>query len=350
MKRLKITIEGHDLYMAGLPGFPRVFSRDSLISGIIASDPEMLKNQILFSALKQGKKINHITGEEPGKIFHEYPGVDIRGSNTEFCACDTTALFLIAIRKYHDITNDSILIKHLKSEIELSIKYILRHIKNGFFMEDPAYCESDQFALKVTYWKDSCLVGRKNGYPDYPIVYSLAHVMNLHALRKIAPFSDKLELTKVITAMRNRVSDLFDPQLKTLCIGIDNQGMLSRISSDSLHALYYMEPGDLEDQQLKDLCETATNLETPIGYRTQFGIDAEKLTDGYHSRTVWPFEQAMIHKGAKKFKFSRIAKVSSRIMKWLDTAPEIFVISTDKTEKGGCDPQLWTLAAKKYFT
>ena len=47
-----------------------------------------------------------------------------------------------------------------------------------------------------------------------------------------------------------------------------------------------------------------------------------------------------------------VQEISSRIMKVLDTDPEIFIINDknkNEIKKGGNDPQLWTIATKKYF-
>ena len=39
-----------------------------------------------------------------------------------------------------------------------------------------------------------------------------------------------------------------------------------------------------------------------------------------------------------------------RVRRHLDTDPEILGVGPDgKTVKIGCDPQLWTIAAKRYF-
>ena len=40
-----------------------------------------------------------MTGEEPGKIHHELPGVKQDGLWTTYDACDTTALFLLALAR-----------------------------------------------------------------------------------------------------------------------------------------------------------------------------------------------------------------------------------------------------------
>ena len=61
-------------------------------------------------------------------------------------------------------------------------------------------------------------------------------------------------------------------------------------------------------------------------------------------------EQAIINIGAKKFGLKKIVEISSRIVKLLDTDPEYFILDKNGIKKAGCDPQLWTIAAKMYFS
>ena len=189
------------LYKAGLPGFPRNFTRDSIISAILLQNAQMLRDQLIFCARKQGKKKNPHTGEEPGKIFHEYPGVEIRKQSTLYNACDTTALFIIGHKIYYDLTKDTSLIKSQKGNILMAVNYIINHLKEGLFFEDPKFSGAKKFALRVTYWKDSVLLGRRGGNPSYPASFFLAHIQNMHALRcaekilvrKIPQFEDMKE-------------------------------------------------------------------------------------------------------------------------------------------------------------
>lgn len=89
-------------FMAGLPRFPRVFARDWLISALILQAPDSLQHAVTLCAELQGSRKDGRTGEEPGKIFHEYPGQVLRAADgqersTLYAASDTTALFLIAV-------------------------------------------------------------------------------------------------------------------------------------------------------------------------------------------------------------------------------------------------------------
>ncbi len=349
MKRLKAEFNGFKVYQAGLPNFPRNFTRDSIISAILMEDSEMLADQLSFCAFKQGKKINPYTGEEEGKIFHEYPGFEINKQSTEFNACDTTAMYLIGHEFYQKFTGDKMFAEKSQKNIEKAVGYILSHLKNSFFIEDPKFVGTKDFALKATYWKDSGVLGRKNEKPEYPIVYTLAHIQNMRGLRSATNLLNSNKLENVTKEMSKSLEKLYDSEKDCFYIAIDNQGPIKAVSSDPLHSLFYLNREDLSKEKLEGIVSSSRELETPIGYRTLNPLVAESMKDKYHASTVWPFEQAIIHAGAKKFGLEKIEKISERIIPYLDSAPEIFILENKEIRKGGCDPQLWTIATKKYF-
>lgn len=353
MERLKTNQENIELYNAGYPGFPRNFTRDSIISGILMNDPVVIKNQLLFAAKKQGKKKDPLTGEEHGKIFHEFPGFYINNLSTEYNACDTTALFLIGHFYYEKITGDKRFKHEQKDNIIQAIDYIKSHLDDYVFYENPSKCDSDKFALKVTYWKDSEIPKRNEGNPVYPIAYFLAHVINLAGIRFSSEIieDDKLkeELNLIAQNMKDRINRFYDNEKKAFYIAIDSNGPIEGVSSDILHALFYLRSEDISVEQQESIVRSASELETIVGYLTLSPKVNQEVNDSYHSKTVWPFEQAIINIGARKFNLPKIEEVSKRIMGYLDTDPEIFILENDAFRKAGCDPQLWTIAAKKYF-
>ena len=355
-EKLRFSKDNLTLYYAGLPNFPRNFARDSLISGMLASDVEMLRNELIFCSLRQGVKRNPKTGEEPGKIFHEYPGVEIKqysenkGLSTEYNACDTTALYLIAHEFYYKLTGDRQFLEAHKSSMEKAVSYILSHLDADVFLENPSFSGGHKFALRVTYWKDSQIPNRDKGEPAYPVIYSLAHIQNMAGLRSAARILAKPELKRTVEKMKNALDRLYDVEFGLFFIAVDQFGPIRGVTSDSLHAFYYLEPGDVKEDQILRIVEVSKALETPAGYRTMSQETADKMRDKYHANTVWPFEQALIHKGGKKFGLKHLVEISSRVIPYLDTDPEILVIDgTDAINKGGCDPQLWTIAGKIYF-
>ncbi len=350
LERLKIRNNDCEIYCAGLPGFPRNFTRDGIISAIILHNAQILKEQLKFSSILQGKKADPQTGEEPGKIFHEYPGVTLRnGLSTLFNACDTTALFLIGHELYQTWTGDKTLAQTQINEITAAKNYILSHIKDGAFIESPEFSGAKKFALKVTYWKDSDVQNRSDGEPHYPAVFLLAHVQNMRALRSTSLLlKDNSLQEKANEMLKFFQQKLFDQETKEFINFIDQQGSVKNISSDILHALWYLEPSDLSKKMILTIMKTAEALETPAGYRVLSLNDAKSLSNPYHSATIWPFEQAVIHMGAQKFGLDKLQKTTEQIIDYFKDFHEI-LIQKDELEFGGNAPQLWTVAAADYF-
>ncbi len=235
----------------------------------------------------------------------------------------------------------------------MAVDYIKSHLKNRGFFEDPKLAGCREFALKVTYWKDSELPLRKNGKPAYPVVYTLAHVQNLRAL-KSASFLLKDD------SLKNTVEEMLEFLFKKLTdnkngfyLAIDKKGPVSAVSSDLLQILFYLDKKDIErfDKNIiKKISKAVKILETPIGFRTLEPKIAKLMKNKYHAETLWPYEQALIFQAAKKFKLKKIARVALRVKKVIkNDYPEIFILKNKKIEKGGCSLQLWTWAASRYF-
>ena len=212
--------DGLSLYNAGLPNFPKNFARDALISAILMQDMPMLRDQLISCAGRQGWKSDPISGEEIGKIFHEYPPETRRGCTTEFNACDTTALFLIGCEWYLELTGDDRFIVNLTSEIELATEYIRAHIDQDLFYETPSLCGNDRFGLRVTYWKDSFLLDRIDGEPSYPIIYSLAHIQNFSGLRSAGRLLKSARILDEAARMHAGLAGIFDEQSGEFIIGM----------------------------------------------------------------------------------------------------------------------------------
>ena len=118
-------------------------------------------------------------------------------------------------------------------------------------------------------------------------------------------------------------------------------------------------------------------IETPFGYRTldprlvaslkvetatadipEFAEVKVKSGALYHAETVWPWEQAKLHRVGKRFGLPRVMEVSARMMPWIASGdPELLLLHADGDvgtgdagyELDGCDPQLLMIFAKKYF-
>ncbi len=376
LDQLSFKYGDYILYKAGLPGFPRTFMRDGVLSALLSGNAMMLENKLKFAASIQGVKKDPRTGEQPGIIFHEYDtelndGVELSqspGLTTKFNASDTTALYLIAHEEYQKLTGNRHLSDAQKENIKMAAEYILMHLdENNIFIEDPRFSDAQKYALKVTYWKDSILLDRTNGEPIYPVKYPLVQIQNLAGLRAASHLLMSEDLYKRAEEMRKSIPLLFDKEMGNFPIAIDGNGEIKAISSDGLEALFYLNPQDISPKMIKEIVQSSVVLETPLGYRVLDPKDAARVPDAYHARTLWTHEQALIHKGAVKhlewakkiedeelvMVLNHVKEVSFRVTNYLfsyeGSYPELFIIDNQTMKPGKNDPQLWAIAAYQYF-
>lgn len=364
-RSLIIHENGLVLCRAGLPGYPSNFTRDSIHSFIFNQNLDRLRDQLQFSSESQAKDKDPFSGAELGKFHHQLPGVLIRNHSTAYSASDVTAWGLMGFGDYFIHTGDSSFIKEHESNIRMGTRYILNHLTADYlFEESPQFAGADNFALKVTYWKDSHLPQRKEGEPEYPAVYYLLDVQNIAGLRSSGRLLQSNDLLSVASKMVENLDRLFDEDLGTYVVAVDQKGPVRVVSSDPLTAWFFLEPEDIGVDRLSRVIQTSAILETPVGYRVLSEEAAEEMEDKYHADTVWPLEQVTIHAGARKYRhwaqaqgflklaeeLGHVMEVSSRIGQFLNGHnAEIFILRDGQAEKGGCDPHLMTLAAKSYF-
>lgn len=351
MNRLRQADKTRRLYNAGLPRFPRNFTRDSIIAAILADDVAMMRDQLIFCAEKMGQRNDPVTGEEIGKVHHEWPGYPLREKMTTYNACDGSAFFLIGQHWLWQKTGERAFVEQFAEQIRAAVSYIRAHLnEQSLFVESPEFCGADSFALKVTYWKDSVILDRPNGEPTWPAIFTLAHIQNLCGLRCAAVLLESAELQTIANQMHAALDLLWDDQLGTFYSAIDGEGAISAITSDALHGLFYLEVGDLSAEKIASIERTSEQLETSIGYLVMTPEDAPRMNRPYHAATVWPFEQAMIDIGAAKFGLARVQRVCRRVLRAVDVGdPEAVEVQIIKDSPLSCDPQLWTIAAKRYF-
>lgn len=333
------------VYKAGLPGYQSNFSRDSLTYGLLANDLDALEAQIAYSAEHQGLRRDAISGEEPGKIHHECPGVLMRGRETTYNACDTTALFLIAIARVAPNRSPKWL-KMYRPHITRALRYITSHLHRGIFYEDPHKCGAERFALKVTYWKDSELNDVEKE-PVYPIAYSLVHFQNAEAVRAMGQLLNRKWLLRRSERMLRRGLEFFWRDDHFIIARDGNGRVIDAPSSDSLHSLLYIDPEEIEPQYPSKVVAYSEQLVTRTGYLP--AIRQVEELDTYHTDKVWVHEQALLHAAARRHDLQRAQEVAGRIIGTLEKGFPELVDPTEEGAHAGNTVQLWSIGAYLYF-
>lgn len=346
-------------YAAGFPHYPRNFSRDTIIAGIISSSGDLLSSQLAISAHHQGVNYDPLTGEMPGKIHHEFPGVKLSSGDkyTTYNACDTTALFLIAAEGILHLNKRALsdFLQQNTRKLEQAVDYIFAHVGNdNLFSEKPPE-GSDNYALKVTYWKDSILPQTDGKIePVYPVVFALAHFIAARGLLSASRLLGDTSLSSTADKMfQTGIKEFIRPDSYT--VYRDSTEELRQVSSDELHSLAYIPRMYANLLPIEAMQDRSESLMTPFGYMCTPSEVSKQLSDRYHGDTVWVFEQAMIHYGATKFSLDREAGVAASIAEHIGEGQELFSVSSLSEEgaklpiPAGNDRQLWSKAAIEYF-
>jgi len=361
LARLRIKTATGDVFVAGLPRFPRVFARDLLVAALLRDNATDLRQALLFCAAHQGTTRDPVTGEEPGKIVHEFPGVSLPASKgtrttTEFNSIDATPLFLIAAFRYTQLRSDPTTMDALEQPLRAAVEYVLAHVdrRSQLYVEDPSLAGgAKRFALAVTYWKDSAVQGRVGGVPVYPVAYTLAHAQAICALRCASALLPDRSLVRKADRMVDALNEqLWDPLLGSFAVGRDEQGLLTGTSSDALHMLWYLRAGDVSSDRIEAVVNASRPLETVAGYAA-----STQSRQSYHGFTVWPFEQAFVHAAAIEYGLGEAASVALRADAALSMAPSLgehFQIRGDRgdgehAQLSETNEMLWTAAAAIYF-
>jgi glycogen debranching enzyme len=352
-KNYRSAFNGLPGYIAGLPSYPRNFSRDVILAGILSMDEDMLETQIRISAAHQGVRDDPLTGEEPGKIHHELPGVTLKGRGhylTTYNACDTTSLFLLAIEGLREVSNDKYqeIVSTYHRQILSAVAYLRNHLEDDLFYERPPKGAS-HFTLKVTYWKDSILPdvsGREE--LNCPAAYALPHFMAARALMGAASILDTEELTEIADKMFRRGISQF-MQTSQFVIVKTHKLVFAQDSSDELHCLAYI-PLQFKDRlPLEAMQMRATILETPAGFAcTPKAVD-DLIHDTYHGYVVWPHEQAFIYYGCQKFGLEDGMSIATRVVPYIGKGNERLEVFPSIKPLGN-NQQLWSTAAGVYFS
>lgn len=335
------------------------FPRDLFTAGLMIRSPSLLRESIRFAVHTIGKACNPVTGEEPGRVLHESNQVERDGLLSHYNACETSQLLLISARELLQVgtEEDVALLQGLASGLAAAGRYVLSHIWDDLFVEDPQRCGAERYFAHATYWKDSHLPGRRA--IEYPVVYTLVQAQTVSALRSLAVLTSRFalgwketELLEIAQGLNDRIwRSLWDQNLDVPLIAQDRGMSISGISSDALHMLAYLEPADVPARCLEAIQTASARLKTQYGYRSYAPNQAEYAPDAYHLGSIWPYEQAFIAKGARRFGMDRVFRGATLILRALEELgfPELVVWNGQSLSGSGCDVQLWTCVVPHAF-
>ena len=324
----------------------------------------LIRETLRFCAATIGSKTDPRSGEEPGRVLHEYPPHERDGLSTQYNACETSHLFLIAAEGLLTADRGEEVLGSIRPALQAAGAYLLRHLEGDLFWEDPRHAGARRYLLPATYWKDSFLPGRRE--LRFPVAYTLVQAQTVAALRALAALTEALDLgfdPRALTAQARAMIEvvwnvLWDEEAGYPALALDDGQLVRGVSSDGLHLLAYLRPDDVPAGRREELARRAQELVTPYGFRTLSPCHPDYSPTGYHQGSIWPYEQWFIARGAQVHGLAEVFEVAARVGQALAELGFVELLYWDE-ERGlrgpgevpgeGCDRQLWSAAVPEGF-
>ncbi|HCP08971.1 MAG TPA: hypothetical protein DIT25_04205 [Candidatus Moranbacteria bacterium] len=384
-----------------------IFGRDSLITALkllraYRSDPDLyyleLTKKILNGLAKlQGSEVNIESGEEPGKMIHEfritgherltqsippwyqYPD----GTMRNFDTVDATPLFLITTYRFYQRSGDHAFIAQIEENIKMALVWILEYgDKNGDgFINYQTPPERKSGGLLVHNWMDSSeAVFHEDEKLEiiFPIAPAEAQAYSYLALKLWAPYFSERDkkFSQKLIARADDLKKNFNkefvlanrPEQFALAHSLDGKGNpLASMRSTAGHILWAcLNPIDdgktdciLEEKYVPALVRSLFDpdlFEENAGIRTLSKKSRSFDPLSYHNGSIWPHDNSIIAEGLENLGYVGGARnIRKAIFKAFDhfkTPIELFVYWNGeyreyKSPGGqiGCRNQAWSAAA-----
>ncbi|MDP9396799.1 MAG: amylo-alpha-1,6-glucosidase [Actinomycetota bacterium] len=357
---------------AGAPWFMALFGRDSLLTSYMALplDQNLALGTLRMLARAQGRKVDPMTEEEPGRILHEtrlgpQSGLALGGGTVYYGSADATPLFVVLLGELRrwGLAPDSVeaLLPHADRALEWIERYGDRD-GDGFV----EYERRSERGLANQGWKDSPDgVGYADGrIAQAPValcevqgyVYS-AYVARAHFASKAGDRETADAWAHKASRLRRAFNDAFWlPERGYYAMGLDaDKKPIDALASNMGHCLW---SGIVDEDKAPQVAARLLSPEMFSGW----GIRTLATTMGaynpmsYHNGSIWPHDNALIAAGLMRYGF--VEEAQQVALAILEAAaalggrlPELFC-GFDRSEfpapipyPTSCSPQAWAAAA-----
>jgi glycogen debranching enzyme len=313
-----------------------VFGRDSLIVVLELlharkDDPhhayylELCEKILRSLANLQGRHEIVGSGEEPGKIIHEYRPdghehltklledpwfVYPEGVMRNYDSVDATPLFLIAVDEFKKAGGNPIAVEQLMPAVRAALRWLQKF--EGFVSYRFAP-ERVHGGLKTQSWMDSTeslFFEESDERPSYPIAPVEAQGYAWSALMRWGEH----ERAGRLKANFNNEFVLKGPRSVTLAFAIDGEGRrLTAPRSSMGHVLWATHEGTsiLEPQYIEPLRRRLLSRDLFVpqaGIRTLSSRSRHFDPHSYHNGSIWPHDTAMLAEGLDNFGYTEDAR------------------------------------------
>ena len=362
---------GHSLPAAGLPWFMTMFGRDSILTSleVLPFQPELAATTLRALGDWQGVGLDDFRDEDPGRILHEMrygemTAFEERPHSPYYGSVDATPLYVVLLDEYERWTGD----RRLVRELEVEARAALAWIDDYADLQGTGYIwykrRNEQTGLENQCWKDSwdSISSRDGSIPGFPRatceLQGYAYDAKVRGARlarlvwKDVVYAERLEAEAADLKRRfNRDYWVSDGEYFALALDPDGN-QVDALASNNGHLLW---SGIVDGAKAKSVARhlLGPQLYSGWGVRTLAEGEGRYNPIGYHVGTVWPFDNAFIAWGLRRYGFKdEAAVVAAGILEAADffggRLPEAFggfersVTKYPVQYPTACSPQAWS--------
>ena len=366
---------GRPFVAAGAPWFMTLFGRDSLLTAWMALplDVGLSIGTLQRLAALQGRRVDVLTEEEPGRIMHEVrrgpASADVLGGSVYYGTADATPLFVMLLAESWRWGADEAVIRSLLPAADSALTWVERYgdrDADGFV----EYRRATDRGLVNQGWKDS-----SNGINDAaghtaepPIalceVQGYVYAALLARAELAEAFADTTRAARLrerADALRTRFADTFWlPDRGWYAVALDrDKRPVDALTSNVGHCLW---TGIATDEHAATMVErlSGSEMDSGFGLRTLSAAMGAYNPMSYHNGSVWPHDTAIAVAGLLRYRHipGAVALAHRLAIGLLDAAmtfggrlPELFCgfartqFAAPVPYPTSCSPQAWASAA-----
>jgi glycogen debranching enzyme len=362
---------GQALPAAGLPWFMTMFGRDSIFTSLQALPftPELAATTLRALGDWQGVRLDDFRDEDPGRILHELrygelTAFEERPHSPYYGSVDATPLYVVLLDEYERWTGDRALVR----ELEVEARAALRWIDDYADLQGTGYIwyrrRNEESGLENQCWKDSwdSISFRDGKLPGFPRatceLQGYAYDAKLRGARLAREIwkDDELadELAREAADLKRRFNrDFWVEDGGYFALALDPEGrQVDALTSNNGHLLW---SGIVDKSKAKAVAGhlLGRRLFSGWGVRTLAEGEGRYNPIGYHTGTVWPFDNSFVAWGLRRYGFKdEAAEIAAGILEAAEffdgRLPEAFGGYPRKQTKypvqypTACSPQAWS--------
>lgn len=353
---------------AGAPWFMTLFGRDSLwaSSMAIAVDPSLALGTLQTLADRQGRVVDNMSEEEPGKILHEVrldlsSALALGGKSAYYGSVDATPLFVCVLGEVSRWGFAPDLIADLLPHADRALEWVREYgDKDGDgFVE---YARLNDRGLINQGWKDSWdginFADGTVAEPPIALCEVQAHVYTAYMIRsKLAADAGDVALAAEYRGLGEKLKKQFNeqfwlPDRGYYAIALDGKKRpVDACASNMGQCLVF---GIIDDDKAPLVVERLMSREMFSGWgvRTLASDMGAYNPASYHNGSVWPHDNAIIVGGLMRCGFvDQAQRISTALLEAAEYSrgrlPELFC-GFDRNQFArpvpyptACSPQAW---------